>query len=231
MTYEAQYREMVTFREKHGISKLGIHTALGWEEDPKRLVFHLARYKFVAKLFQDYSKVLEVGCGDGFASRIVRQSVNSLDAIDIDPIFINDAVSQSSSSWNINFHVHDMLKTPWHGKEYDGIYLLDVLEHIEGKDEFVFVQNIIQSLRSDGVLIIGMPSIESQKFASPRSKDGHVNCKSGEDLKRSLLKHFRRVSVFSMNDELVHTGFYPLAHYLIAVCHHKTDVVKVGVRG
>lgn len=229
MSYEAQYREMVSFREKHGFSKIGIHTALGWEEDPKRLVFHLARYKFVAKLFQDYTRVLEVGCGDGFASRIVRQSVKSLDAIDIDPVFIEDATSQSSSRWTIDFYVHDMLKSPWHRTEYDGIYLLDVLEHIKYDDEFVFVQNIVQSLRSDGVLIVGMPSIESQKFASPRSRDGHVNCKAGEELQRSLLKHFRRVSVFSMNDELVHTGFYPLAHYLIAVCHVKKDIEKVRV--
>jgi hypothetical protein len=26
--------------------------------------------------------------------------------------------------------------------------------------------------------------------------------------------------VFSMNDEVVHTGFYPMAHYLLAVCSH-----------
>jgi hypothetical protein len=24
--------------------------------------------------------------------------------------------------------------------------------------------------------------------------------------------------LFSMNDETVHTGFYPMAHYLIALC-------------
>jgi hypothetical protein len=26
------------------------------------------------------------------------------------------------------------------------------------------------------------------------------------------------VFLFSMNDEVVHTGFYPMAHYLFAVC-------------
>jgi hypothetical protein len=35
-------------------------------------------------------------------------------------------------------------------------------------------------------------------------------------------RHFRTVFIFSMNDEVVHTGFSPMAHYLLAVA--------VGVR-
>jgi hypothetical protein len=32
------------------------------------------------------------------------------------------------------------------------------------------------------------------------------------------------VFVFSMNDEVVHTGFYPMAHYLLAVACHRRDI-------
>ncbi|MCI5632323.1 hypothetical protein [Helicobacter sp.] len=46
----------------------------------------------------------------------------------------------------------------------------------------------------------------------------HVNCKSGEDFKEFCKKYFHHVFVFSMNDEVVHTGFYPMAHYLFALC-------------
>ena len=63
-----------------------------------------------------------------------------------------------------------------------------------------------------------MPSLESQEYASPQSKAGHVNCKSGNDLKKTLEKHFKNVFVFSMNDEVIHTGYYPMAHYLLALC-------------
>jgi len=65
---------------------------------------------------------------------------------------------------------------------------------------------------------VGMPSLESQAHASPQSKEGHVNCKTGKDLKRLMQDYFHNVFLFSMNDEVVHTGFYPMAHYLIAVC-------------
>jgi hypothetical protein len=73
-------------------------------------------------------------------------------------------------------------------------------------------------LTTDGVLIIGTPSLESQKYASPGSIAGHVNCKNGDELKQVLSEFFGNVFVFSMNDETVHTGFYPMAHYLFALC-------------
>ena len=48
-----------------------------WHTDPKPLTFLLARYKFVAKMFSGLARVLEVGCADAFATRIVRQEVEA----------------------------------------------------------------------------------------------------------------------------------------------------------
>jgi hypothetical protein len=76
-------------------------------------------------------------------------------------------------------------------------------------------------LTEHGVAIIGMPSLESQTHASPTSQGGHVNCKSMPDLKKTMKKYFHNVFMFSMNDEVVHTGYYPMAHYLFAVCSGK----------
>lgn len=59
---------------------------------------------------------------------------------------------------------------------------------------------------------------ESQAHASAQSRAGHVNCKSGEDLRRTLRQHFRNVFLFGMNDEVVHVGFAPMCHYLLALC-------------
>jgi hypothetical protein len=95
---------------------------------------------------------------------------------------------------------------------------LDVLEHINPKDEKDFINNICNSLEDGGVAIFGMPSLESQVFASKGSKEGHVNCQSGEELRSNLKQYFNQCFLFSMNDEVVHTGFSPMAHYLIALC-------------
>ena len=55
-----------------------------WHEDPKRLVFTLSRYKFVAMMLAGKNNVTEVGCGDGFGARIVRQEVKHLAITDYD---------------------------------------------------------------------------------------------------------------------------------------------------
>jgi len=92
-----------------------------------------------------------------------------------------------------------------------------VLEHIPADKEDVFLANIVASLTDSGVMLVGIPSLQSQAYASPPSKAGHVNCKDGPGLRATMTRHFRNVFIFSMNDEVVHTGFYPMAHYLFAL--------------
>jgi hypothetical protein len=76
---------------------------------------------------------------------------------------------------------------------------------------------MVESLTPAGVLILGSPSIHSQAYASPPSKAGHVNCKDAKGFKALLTRFFHNVFLFSMNDEVVHTGYYPMAHYLIGI--------------
>jgi len=63
--------------------------------------------------------------------------------------------------------------------------------------------------------------LESQAYASAPSKAGHVNCKTAVTLKELMQRRFHNVFIFSMNDEMVHTGFPALAHYLWALCCHR----------
>ena len=62
ITKESQYQFLLE-REKN-LSNLGLMSSQVWQDDPKRLLFVLARYKFVAKMFSGMNKVLEVGCAD-----------------------------------------------------------------------------------------------------------------------------------------------------------------------
>ena len=215
-TVEPQYDGHIELKYKQGLTKLGVEKNANWHSDPKRLAFVLSRYKFVAKMLSGKNSVLEVGCGDGFPVRIVLQEVKSVYAVDIDPVFIDDIRERIDEKWAFNCAAHDMLSGPVPG-QYDAAYSLDVLEHIGQKSERTFIENIVKSLTKTGVLIIGMPSLESQSYASPLSKIGHVNCKTGADLKVLMLGYFDNVFMFSMNDEVVHTGYQPMAQYLFAI--------------
>lgn len=202
------------------VAKMGYMSSYAYYHQPIRLALTAARYKFVSKMFAGMDKVLELGCADAFYSVIVAENVKTLVATDYDPVFINQA-KELGRAENMELKVLDLAHESCENT-FDGIYALDVFEHIYPKDEDVFMQNIVRALKKPsaggGALILGIPSLESQVYASEGSKAEHVNCKSGEDFKQFCRKYFHHVFVFSMNDEVVHTGFYPMAHYLFAVC-------------
>ena len=71
------------------------------------------------------------------------------------------------------------------------------------------------------MLIFGCPTIESQKYASKLSKLGHINCKNKTEFKKLMLNYFHNVFSFSMNDEVLHTGFDKMSHYIFVLCTGK----------
>jgi 2-polyprenyl-3-methyl-5-hydroxy-6-metoxy-1,4-benzoquinol methylase len=189
---------------------LGVHTSYGWEMDPKRLGFTAARYKFVAKLLEGKASVLEVGCGDGFFSRVVRQHVGSLHAVDVNRGYIGSALKNNpkDSRWRVWLNDWDILKGPLSG--YDAVYCLDLFEHI--REEDLLLGNLA---RCASVCVVGAPSLESQAYASEISRLEHVNCKTKEGLREAMQRHFSQVFMFGMNDEVLHTGMMPA--YLFAL--------------
>lgn len=216
-TREPQYQRTIELLDNQGLTQLGPMVNAVWQDDPRRLLFVLSRYKFVAKMLVGKQRALEIGCADAFGTRIVLQEVPFVCAVDFDPFFVNDVNSRMNPDWPFECKLHDMLSGPVSGN-FDAAYCLDVIEHIQSRDENRFIDNIARSLVRDGVLIVGTPSLESQVYASAGSKAGHVNCKTQTELRALLLDHFANVFSFSMNDEVVHTGFHPMAHYLFAVC-------------
>lgn len=216
-TREKQYQIMLEYRRERGLESFGLMSSQAWHDDPKRLTFTLSRYKFAAKMLAGSEHVLEVGCADAFGTRIVLQEVKKLSATDFDPVFVEDAKARMSERWRFDCFVHDLFAGPVSGS-FDGMYALDVLEHILPENEARFLDNMAASLTPHGVMLIGMPSLESQPYASPLSKEGHVNCKTMPDLKKTMQRIFHNVFMFSMNDEVVHTGYHKMAHYLFAVC-------------
>ncbi len=191
--------------------KLGLMTAYRWHHDPKTLLFILARYHFVARTLNGYGSVLEVGCADAFGSRIVRQAVGSLTALDIDEKMIEGAKKNQNPKWDIDLIYGEMRNLRM---TFDALYALDVLEHVDPGNESVFME---EAATLAPVCIIGMPSLESQPYGHPFSKANHVNCKTEEGLRETMAKHYRHVFIFGMNDATLHQGFGPMCQYRFAL--------------
>lgn len=195
---------------------LGPWTSYSLIHDPKHMCFVLARYKFCAKMLAGKSTVLEVGSGDGFGIPIIAQSVKKLHCIDWDERNIEGNYRRLSFLKNVTYECIDAAQEEISGV-YDAAFSIDVLEHLEPELEDNFIKNICNVLTPSGVLIIGTPNKNASEYATDRSESQHINLKTSGSLCELMERYFENCFVFSMNDEIVHTGFYPMAHYLIAI--------------
>lgn len=199
--------------------RFGPMSGYAWRTDPRHVLFTLARYKFVAKLLAGRDRVLEVGCADAFGTRLVAQGIRwGVTAIDVDDTMLAAGREQSwaQGQWpKITLVEHNLLTAPLDG--FDAAYAIDVLEHIPPRENRRFMSHLAKSITPDGVAIIGTPSLESQAYASAPSKEGHVNCQTMASLQSLAGHHFKTVFMFGQNDEVVHTGFGAMCHYLWAV--------------
>jgi cyclopropane fatty-acyl-phospholipid synthase-like methyltransferase len=179
-------------------------------------MFKMSRYKFVSKMLSGRRRVLEIGCGDAFPIRIVQQEVEELCAVDIDPVLVKDVNDRMDNAWPFECKVHDILEGPVDGP-FDAAYSLDMIEHVPVENEQRFMQHAAQSLTENGVLLLGTPSMQSQGHASADRKAGLVNSKTQQQLRVLMRDYFHNVFMFSMNDEVAHTGYAPMSHYVIAM--------------
>ena len=118
---------------------------------------------------------------------------------------------------NIEYHYHDFRESPYPEK-VDAIYLVDVIEHIFIDEEPHFLSSLVTSLNENGICLIGTPNITADKYANEYSREGHINLKDHKSLKTIGEKYFNNSFLFGMNDEVVHTGFPQMAHFLWLLC-------------
>ena len=196
---------------------LGPYTTQAYYDDPACLAFITSRYKFCSKMLSGLNTVLEIGCGDGFGGAIVAQRVDKLICTDINENLLKDNTSRMENFSNVEYCYHDFRLKPYPQK-VDGIYLVDVIEHIFKKEESAFLSNLLASLNPNGICLIGTPNQTADQYASQYSKEAHVNLKNHETLQSIGDKYFHSSFLFGMNDEVVHIGFPQMAHFLWILC-------------
>jgi cyclopropane fatty-acyl-phospholipid synthase-like methyltransferase len=217
LSKEPQYQIQIDTLDKIGPVEMGPTASHTWRSDPRRLTFLLARYKFCSKMLAGKSRILEVGCGDGFGMRVVLQTVDSIHGVDFDPLFVEWGSKHArSEGLNCTFSTTDITKEAPPGR-YDAAYSLDMIEHLEPSQEHLYWKNVCRVLEQQAIFIVGTPNITASPYASQWSMEGHINLKSAETLSSAMTEFFHNVFIFSMNDEVIHTGFYPMAHYLFAM--------------
>lgn len=221
MSVKQQYDKVTKAHFDTKEIKLGPWTSASMMHDPKHLAFVLSRYKFVAKMLEGKKKVLEVGCGDGFGIPIVAQAVEMLYAIDWEEKLIRGNIERLRGGVlsNVSFCTSDINEKPVEGIKVNAIYSIDFIEHLDPENEDIVMRNMIASYenKEDAVMIIGTPNLTAARHASPQSEALHINLKDHQKLKELLNRYFHNVFMFGMNDEVMHTGYAPMCHYLFGL--------------
>ena len=209
-------RQLVGDRVREQALNVGPFLADQLFNAPRHLLFVLSRYKFAARLLPalETVDVLELGCGEGFGALMLAERGNRVLGVDADREAIEIAQASFGSPTR-RFEVADFL-----GKRFGtfrAVVSLDVIEHIPVELEDAYFRTITANIGSDGMCVVGTPNETASAYASPQSQAGHINLYTADRLVAATSRYFENVFVFGMNDEVVHTGFYPMCHYIFVL--------------
>ena len=184
------------------------------------LLFTLARYKFALKMMANRQnlKVLELGCNDGLGTLMIWQDCQCEQVVGVD--FDEDAIRWANDNLKqdgLSFVQGDFMGIDVFPQGGDCVVSLDVIEHIPVEQEDMYFQTVCRKLKDDGFAVIGTPNVTMVPYSSPWNKIAHINNYDQKRLYDAMSRYFENVFIFGMNDEVLHTGMYPMACYIMAL--------------
>lgn len=100
--------------------------------------------------------ILEIGCGRGYALLALKEmGYHNIGGIDIDQSQIDYCLAQGLPSIRVT-NTEDFLSN--HKGEYDFIFAIDVLEHIEKKELVQLIHGIHSALKNEGLFLCRVPN-------------------------------------------------------------------------
>jgi 2-polyprenyl-3-methyl-5-hydroxy-6-metoxy-1,4-benzoquinol methylase len=185
--------------------------------DPLFATIKLSRYKFAAKMLSSEDQVLDLGCGKGYGAYFFSKFGKS--SIGLDEVDSFDSGIIKSKTHNLELIKGDILAPPPQidNRKFDAVVSLDVIEHFNLADGDKILKWCKRHIYDNGMVIIGTPNRHSQAYRSRINQHQHIYEYEPEELEKKIKENFERTFMFSMNDELVHTGFSKLAWFFFII--------------
>lgn len=182
--------------------------------DQDNYLIHLARYMFCARQLSKEMRVLEIGCGTGYGSRLIADYCKQIDAYDLNHKELKDSWTAFNKE---NLFFYEYVPTI----KYDVVISYEVVEHINENELDIYFQQIKESLNENGVLYISTPRFLPMDQRSENRRIHHKYEYKYSEFKQLLEKHFKNIFIFSQNDTHISTQNFNMAWNFLAICLNK----------
>lgn len=133
-------------------------------QDYIELLFHWHRYNIAANLVRG-KVALDLACGDGLGTYFISQFARNITGMDIDEGVIERARKNYIRD-NLKYLVGPAFEIPCRSAFFDVVISFETIEHMDGKAQIKFLNEIKRVLKPGGLVIISTPDKHrTDKFA------------------------------------------------------------------
>ena len=154
---------------------------------------HFHRYAF-AQSFAKGKRVLDAACGEGYGSRLLADSAESVLGLDLSGAAIAHARRRYADRTNLRFEQGDCTALTLRDASFDLIVSFETLEHVAAQE--ALIAGFARVLAPDGILIISSPDKRTYSHVSGFRNEFHVRELYRDELLALLRPHFPQVSLY-----------------------------------
>ena len=163
-----------------------------WLEDPDISYEHLHRYAYAMQFVQN-KKVLDLACGEGYGSRLLARTAESVIGVDIDEQAIRHAGNKYIKS-NLRFKKGSITDVPIEGRNiFDVIICFEALEHIDDYEELL--KEVKRLLTGDGIFVVSTANKWANSDEPKRENPCHVHGLYLDEFTELFEKYFKQVKI------------------------------------
>lgn len=142
-------------------------TAKEYVENVKGLVPMNELEKFIK--YVSSGKILDIGCGSGVAAKNIQEKGHQVYGVDLSEELLKAAKKESPNS---KFYMRDMRVLGFNDSEFDGIWHVASLLHLEKKDVPTALNEANRVLKSGGVMYLSIKGGEGEGIELDKRYDG-----------------------------------------------------------
>jgi ubiquinone/menaquinone biosynthesis C-methylase UbiE len=155
-------------------------------------VEHKQRYEWAAKYCRG-KRVLDVACGTGYGSEILRQS-GAATVIGVDVAF--KAIAPNGNRAEALLTNADACKLPFADQSFDAVVSFETIEHVAQPE--TLLREIARVLKRDGMCICSSPNREFQPYSGNKEENPfHISEMTYSDFDQQFTKYFSVAERFS----------------------------------